>query len=331
MTSNTFSIVRPILSPLGRVKTSLTSIKSLCVYLSDVNLLVVSGEQFSPEITDFVLLIIDLRTGKQIRVKPAHTDLISQLRFHSSRNLLFTTSLDGHLRVWNHHLKCIDDFEFEGPVWAIELLQEQGFIVVGGEFEGLKVFEFAGSDDKSKAVIRQTKDIKTPSNRYCASLKFIKPHNFLAMGCREAEEVLIYDWNTKNIKHRLRREYCYEIVDYLEYFEPTDTLICAGSSMDSIYWNFSNPKGKSPKMCVFEENLSNVSSMLMNKFDKTFWVCQYNKFLNVMNIENGSLKKRHLLFDKRGDTLLFLTHNNILVVTESKHLQIHFFKITKGI
>lgn len=330
MASNTFFAVRPTIHPLRKVNTSLTSVKSLCVYLPTLNFIIVSGELFSPEQTEFVLLLMFMNTGKQVRVISAHADLITQIKFHESANLLFTGSLDNHLRLWNHQLKCLDDIELDGPIWAIEIIPDQNNVVIGGEFDGLKVFELTGSESKNKSVISQTKDVRTPNSRYCASIKYIKPHNCLAMGCREAEEVLVYDWSNKTIKYRLRREYCYEIVDYLEYFEHADTLFCGGSNMDSLYWKFSQTRGKAPQMCVFEEAMSNVSSVLMNKYDQTFYICQYNKFLNVMNIKNGNLKKRHFLFDKRGDTLVNIDKQDILIVTESKNVKVHFFSLIKG-
>ena len=145
------------------------------------------------------------------------------------------------------------------------------------------------------------------------------------MGCREAEEVLIYDWNTRLIKHKLRREHSHEIVDHLEYFDDLDVLFCGGSNMNSLLWSFDATNSKTPQLRQFVELVDNVSSILLNKYDNSFFLCQYDKFLNIVNFKTGMLAQRHLIFNKRGDSLMYLPKNNIILATESKNLKIHFF------
>lgn len=68
-------------------------------------------------------------------------------------------------------------------------------------------------------------------------------------------------------------EYSYEIVDDMQYFESIDALFCGGENMLGLYWKVENARTKTTQMCTFDSALTGVSSVIMNKFDRTIYTC----------------------------------------------------------
>jgi len=177
------------------------------------------------------VVILNLKTGTQEYLEsPLHeTSHITSMASSASRNLLFTGSTNGSIKVWNFSLKCLVS-QLEGhrsQVTSLSVNLEETTLV-SGDTEG-KIIFWNTDTMEAEFTLHETED---PVH----ALMFSPEGKYVLAGCKESVKV----WNAQN-KDIVSSLDEHEGIVYCIAMSTLKThpkVITAGQDRTIVVWNF---------------------------------------------------------------------------------------------
>lgn len=151
-----------------------------------------SGDWLASGGADSKIILWDFKTARQYTTLSGHSDEITALAFHPSGSLLFSSSLDSTIRVWDLQTEaCIDTIRFVYPLHKLALSSTGDTIAVAGQRVTLISYP---------ALLRKTLPLK-PRHEF-TSLAFKPNDQKLAIGGRHEDLGYIVDLQANTVTRK---------------------------------------------------------------------------------------------------------------------------------